>query len=130
MPTRGTLFEQAFEEFRVTRQVSTGNGAMYCAMTEFPFRSGRKRIPGWFVRSELGYDGPIGSRLYEMPSQRDLDERHKAAWREEEKGIAAPTPMPKKQKKQPRETRYSRRAKLDQLEVRAMLAAQAAQYEV
>lgn len=40
------LKDAAWIEYRVTRQISTGNGAMWIAQ---PF------IPGWFVHEELGY---------------------------------------------------------------------------
>ena len=116
MTTRG-LFEHAFEEFKVTRQVSTGNGGAYVAYVEF-----HGRVPGAFIRDELGYDGPIGTRLYQMPSQDALDGRHRRLMREEaERKIAAPDVTIKKKKKKTRETRASRRAKLEQLEVRALL---------
>lgn len=116
--TRGKLIKQAFEEFRVTRQVSTGNGALYCAMTEFGGRA-----PGWFVRQELGYDGPCGARLYAMIPQDVIEARHKQA--------ARPRPMSKSQIKKAlkaakRENKYSRRLKLEQLEMQA----RAAQYAI
>jgi len=114
MTTRG-LFEQAFEEFKVTRQVSTGNGGAYVAYVEF-----HGRVPGAFIRDELGYDGPIGTRLYQMPTQAALDVRHQRLMREEEaRNIEAPDVVVSA-KKQVRETRASRRAKLEQLEARAL----------
>lgn len=114
MTTRG-LFEQAFEEFKVTRQVSTGNGGAYVAYVEF-----HGRVPGAFVRDELGYDGPIGTRLYQMPSQEALDGRHQRMMREEAARLIAAPDVTVEKKNPNRETRASRRAKLEQLEARAL----------
>ena len=114
MTTRG-LFEQAFEEFKVTRQVSTGNGGAYVAYVEF-----HGRVPGAFIRDELGYDGPIGTRLYQLPSQEVLDSRHQRLMREEAARVVEAPDVTVKPKKPTRETRASRRAKLEQLEARAL----------
>lgn len=111
MSTRGSLFEQAFEEFKVTRQVGTGNGAMYVAAVEYG-----GRIPGGFIRDELGYDGPVGTRLYVMVPQERIDRRHQEVAR----AVVNAPDAPAKASKKPRETRHSRRAKLEQLEARAL----------
>lgn len=124
MTTRGTLFERAFEEYKVTRQVSTGNGGLYVSTVEFG-----GRVPGGFIRNELGYDGPCGSRLHAMVHQDWLDERHKEAAKAESQYVAAPDISPRPAKA-PRETRQSRRAKLDQLALRAGVQAIATQYSV
>ena len=47
MPSQ--LVRAAYLEFKVTRQISTGNADAYLAQPEHP--------PGWFFRDELGY-GP------------------------------------------------------------------------
>jgi hypothetical protein len=110
MSTGKRLADVAFEEYKVTRQISTGNGDLYCAQW---------RTPGWFIREELGYDGPVGLRLYTMIPQERLEERHRAAM-----VVPPPKRLSKKAKKaQARETRYSRRLKLEQLEMRARMQA-------
>jgi hypothetical protein len=48
------LIRLAFEEFKVTRQLNTGNGEAYLAQWG---------IPDWFVRSELGYGTGEGPSL-------------------------------------------------------------------
>ncbi|HEX4461919.1 MAG TPA: hypothetical protein VIA18_28260 [Polyangia bacterium] len=113
MLTRG-LREAAFEEFKVTRQTSTGNGALYCAQVGL---SKEPSVPGWFVRDELGYDGPVGTRLYRMTPQSALEAAHREAARDE--GVPAPEASPRKQKRI-RETPASRRAKLHQIKARAL----------
>lgn len=112
MPKR-TLFEQAHEEFKVTRQVSTGNGSLYCGQTGVR----GENVPGWFVRDELGYDGPVGYRLYEMIPQERLEERHREAASAED---VPPPQVATGAKARRRETKHSRRAKLEQLEARAL----------
>ena len=52
MRARSTLKEAAYEEYKVTRQCSTGNGELYVAQAG---------VPGWFVHTELGFgigEGP------------------------------------------------------------------------
>lgn len=114
MSTRGSLFEQAFEEYKVTRQVSTGNGGLYVSMVEVG-----GRVPGGFIRDELGYDGPCGFRLHHMIDQAQLDKRHQLAALNADHYVDAPDIAPQPAKA-PRETPASRRAKLDQLAVRAL----------
>jgi hypothetical protein len=53
---RSELIEVAWFEYKVTRQVSTGNGEMYLAQW---------RVPGVFVAKELGYGGGQGPSLEE-----------------------------------------------------------------
>jgi hypothetical protein len=110
-----TMFELAFEEYRVTRQISTGHGEPYCSMVGVKGES----MPAWFVRDELGYDdGPVGTRLRSMVAQETLDLRHQERARRE----AVPPPaQPKHKRKHKRETKASRRAKLEQLEARALM---------
>jgi hypothetical protein len=107
------LFQRAFEEFKVTRQASTGNGELYCGMTGLR----HEPLPGWFVRDELGYDGPVGVRLYAFTPQQTLDERHRSAMMVET--VPPPVVSARPQRAQ-RETKASRRAKLEQLETRAL----------
>lgn len=113
MHARSSLKAQAFEEFKVTRQTSTGNGELYCGMVEY----GDPGIPSFFVRDELGYDGPVGVRLQRMIPQAELERMHQ---RQEAVSIAAPDAMLAKRKPR-RETPESRRAKLQQMRLRAEL---------
>lgn len=111
---KSELFKTAHEEFKVARQVSTGNGSLYCGQVTL---SMEPPVPGWFIRDELGYDGPVGIRLHAMIPQETIDERHKRDAAAEM--VPAPDAMPS-HRKQPRETKASRRAKLEQLEARAL----------
>jgi hypothetical protein len=124
--TPQTTHEAAFEEYKVARQVSTGNGELYCSQVG---RDGKRvlgsretggtpfdGLPGWFVRNELGFDGPVGTRLYVMVPQEELDQRHMD--RAHRPPVAAPAPPPRSRK---RETKHTRRAKLEQLAARALM---------
>jgi hypothetical protein len=113
------LFQRAFDEFKVTRQTSTGNGERYCGMTGVR----GEPLPSWFVRDELGYDGPVGVRLCALPPQEALDERHRDAMMVET--VPPPVVSARPQRAQ-RETKASRRAKLEQLEARALTMRRAA----
>lgn len=110
------LFKQAHEEFKVTRQTSTGNGSLYCGQVTGPKSPD---VPGWFIREELGYDGPVGVRLYKMLPQEVIEGRHRRAAQQEQKLVPAPDIHPSA-RKPPRETKATRRAKLEQLEARAL----------
>jgi hypothetical protein len=110
---RARFFERAFEEFKVTRQTSTGNGQLYCGMAGLR----DEPLPDWFMRKELGYDGSVGVRLYALAPQQALDERHRNAMMVE---TVPPPVLPGRPQRPKRETKASRRAKLEQLETRAL----------
>lgn len=112
MRDRSTLKSQAFEEYKVTRQTSTGNGELYCGYVTLSMES---PVPAGFVRNELGYDGPVGTRLQRMTPQAELDRMH-----QNQESVAAPDALPIARKSR-RETPESRRAKLQQMRLRAEL---------
>jgi hypothetical protein len=112
---RDVLFADALEEYQVTRQIATGIGPPFLNMCGLRGEG----PPEEFIAEELGYDGPVGFRLREMVPQAELDERHQAA--QVPRTVAAPSLSVKSRKKMKRETKGARRAKLEQLEIRALL---------
>lgn len=107
-----SLFEAALEEFQVTRQISTGQGQVFLPMCGLS-----KEGIGAFIRDELGYDGPVGDRLYEMVPQERLDARHQ----ERQAPHPAPVVSIKERKKHDRMPKGSRIARMENVRVQAML---------
>lgn len=117
---RDAMFDAAREEYQVTRQISTGIGPPFLDMCGVDGE--RPKLPDGkdFIEDELGYDGPVGFRLRDMVPQEELDRRHQERVVRESR-VAAPVVSVRSRKKMKRETKGARRAKLEQLEVRALL---------
>ena len=66
-----TVTELAWFEYKVARQMATGNGDAYAAQWH---------IPGWFVFDELGFGhGQAPSIVYTLLNLAKINRRHRAA---------------------------------------------------